>query len=156
MKKLICIVFAVMGSAQVQAESCYDLWYERNLIYAENGYCFSTNLGQSTFSEYSCWTKSPSLSTDEQRRVAALKAEEKRRGCKVNTGQVPQSKPVVSSAGVAIVYDPPSNVRNRPNGEILCSVRNQSTINIHGSENGWYRTDVCGTPGYIHKSQIRF
>ena len=37
------------SGSMAQAASCYDLWYERNLIYAENGYCFSTNLGKRTF-----------------------------------------------------------------------------------------------------------
>jgi len=73
-----------------------------------------------------------------------------------NSILVSQAVPSVSPAGVAIVFDPPSNVRTRPNGQIICSVREQATINIYGSENGWYRTDVCGTLGFIHKSQIRF
>ena len=30
------------------AASCYDLWYARNAIYDDNGYCFSTELGMST------------------------------------------------------------------------------------------------------------
>lgn len=66
------------------AASCWDLWYERNAIYNNNGYCFSTPLGQQTFDNSDCWTKTPSLSPSEQRRVARIKAEEKRRGCKVN------------------------------------------------------------------------
>ena len=74
----------LLTTVPTQAASCYDLWYERNLIYARNGYCFSTDLGQRVFSEYSCWTKNPALTPSEQRRVAALKAEENRRGCKVN------------------------------------------------------------------------
>lgn len=72
------------SGSMAQAASCYDLWYERNLIYAENGYCFSTNLGKRTFAGYECWTKKPNLSPWEQQRVAQVRAEEKRRGCKVN------------------------------------------------------------------------
>jgi len=64
--------------------------------------------------------------------------------------------PVTSSAGAAIVFDPPSNVRSSANGEILCSVRERMTINIYGSTSGWYYTDVCGPMGVIHRSQIRF
>ena len=33
---------------------------------------------------YECWTKKPNLSPWEQQRVAQVRAEEKRRGCKVN------------------------------------------------------------------------
>ncbi len=77
------LLFVTSGS-MAQAASCYDLWYERNLIYAENGYCFSTSLGKRAFAGYNCWTKNPALSGSEKQRVAQLRAEEKRRGCKVN------------------------------------------------------------------------
>lgn len=66
------------------AQSCWDLWYERNYIYAVNGYCFSTDLGRRTFADFDCWTKNPELTRNEQARVNAIRAEEKRRGCKVN------------------------------------------------------------------------
>lgn len=70
---------------------------------------------------------------------------------------IPQTEPRgISQNGVAIVFDPPSNVRDSPNGEILCSVQTQQTINIYGSSGDWYRTDVCGTTGFIHNSQLRF
>ena len=66
------------------AASCYDLWYERNQIYDDNGFCFKTQLGQDTFDNSDCYTSNPQLSRAEVRRVAAIKAEEKRRHCKVN------------------------------------------------------------------------
>jgi hypothetical protein len=56
----------------------------------------------------------------------------------------------------AFVIDPPSNVRTSPNGNILCSVKTFATINVYGSVNSWYYTDVCGRIGLIHSSQIRF
>jgi hypothetical protein len=67
-----------------KAESCYDLWYARNVIFAENGYCFTSQLGKQTFSNYECWTSNPKLTRAEQREIAAIKAEEKSRRCKVN------------------------------------------------------------------------
>lgn len=66
------------------AASCWDLWYERNAIFDRNGYCFTSNLGKRTFNNADCWTSNPSLSGSEQRRVARIQAEERRRGCKVN------------------------------------------------------------------------
>ncbi|KJS13498.1 MAG: hypothetical protein VR78_11300 [Hoeflea sp. BRH_c9] len=66
------------------AASCWDLWYERNAIYDDNGFCFSTDLGKRTFDNSDCWTRNPRLSQWESRRVAEIKAEERRRGCKVN------------------------------------------------------------------------
>lgn len=66
------------------AASCWDLWYERNEIFDRNGYCFSTSLGKRTFNNADCWTRNPDLSRWERNRVADIKAEERRRGCKVN------------------------------------------------------------------------
>jgi hypothetical protein len=59
------------------------------------------------------------------------------------------------SRQTAVVFDPPSNVRSSPNGKVICSVGAVSNINVYGSTQGWYVTDVCGPRGYIHKSQIR-
>lgn len=67
-----------------------------------------------------------------------------------------------SDAVTALVFDPPSNVRDVPNGRIICSVKKRTRIRIIGitgvyDENGtWYYTDVCGRIGVIHSSQIRF
>ena len=54
-----------------------------------------------------------------------------------------------------VVFDPPSNVRTSPNGPVLCKVTASGLINIYGSSNGWYVTDVCGQRGYIHSGQVR-
>jgi Bacterial SH3 domain len=55
----------------------------------------------------------------------------------------------------AYVFDPPSNVRNAPDGEIVCTISKQISIDIYEKEGQWYYTDSCGG-GYIHQSQIRF
>ena len=74
----------VLSVQPALAESCYDLWYERNAIYDANGFCFSTRLGRQTFDNSDCYTKNVRLSQDEQWRVDELKEEEDRRGCQVN------------------------------------------------------------------------
>lgn len=79
---LVTSLFLLAPAAS--AASCWDLWYERNAIYDDNGFCFSTSLGKRTFDNSDCWTKNPELSQWEQRRVAQIQAEERRRGCKVN------------------------------------------------------------------------
>lgn len=61
-----------------------------------------------------------------------------------------------SSTQVALVYDPSSNVRATPNGQILCSIDTRAYINIYGSLGDWYNTDACGELGVIHISQIQF
>lgn len=55
----------------------------------------------------------------------------------------------------ASVFAPPSNIRNRPNGEIICTVTKRVSLNVYQQEGEWYYTNLCGG-GYIHKSQISF
>lgn len=63
---------------------------------------------------------------------------------------------VVAQNSQAVIFAPPSNVRDVPNGKILCSIKVVTPINTYAYERGWYLTDVCGRNGYIHESQIRF
>ncbi|MAZ16926.1 MAG: hypothetical protein CL535_11430 [Ahrensia sp.] len=78
------VMTATATDAPAAAQSCWELWYERNHRYAVNGFCFSTDLGKRTFSEFDCWTKNPDLTRAEQARIDVIRAEEKRRSCKVN------------------------------------------------------------------------
>jgi YARHG domain len=66
------------------AESCYQLWYERNAIYDDYGYCFSTALGRQTFDNSDCYTRYPDLSYDDQQTVAYIQSQEKAKHCHVN------------------------------------------------------------------------
>ena len=67
------------------ADACYDLWYERNAIYDDYGYCFKTALGKRVFDNSDCYTnEAPQVSRAEQRRIDQIRREERRRGCKVN------------------------------------------------------------------------
>lgn len=81
---VICGFAAMAGAQTAAAASCYDLWYERNAIYDDNGYCFKTQMGRDVFDNGDCWTGNPTLSKAERRRVDQIKAEERRRGCDVN------------------------------------------------------------------------
>ena len=81
---LVALGVVTTTTVPVRAASCYDLWFERNAIFADNGYCFSSRLGRDTFGNAGCWTENPRLSGWEQRRVAAIQREERARGCKVN------------------------------------------------------------------------
>jgi hypothetical protein len=88
MKLLAIAVLATAGLVMLpsaaMAASCYDLWYARNAIYDDNGYCFSTDLGQETFDNSDCWTTHPHLSKKERATVAAIQAQEKAKHCHVN------------------------------------------------------------------------
>ena len=63
-----------------------------------------------------------------------------------------------SPMGAAIVFDPPSNIRETASASsnILCSVTQKTTIHILREEGNWYVTDVCGKPGYIYRNQVKF
>jgi hypothetical protein len=63
---------------------------------------------------------------------------------------------VCNSGELAVVFDPPSNIRVSPNGAILCTLRSRVNIKIYGNQGEWHYTDVCGPMGMIHASQIHF
>jgi hypothetical protein len=64
--------------------SCYDLWFQRNVIFDNNGFCFTTSLGRRVFDNSDCYTSNPELSSGERRRVAQIRRQERRQGCRVN------------------------------------------------------------------------
>ena len=88
MKRLLPAALALgfLGTltGQSLAASCMDLWFERNQIYDDYGYCFSTKLAKRHFDNADCWTRNPDFSRRDQARINAIRAEEKRRGCKVS------------------------------------------------------------------------
>lgn len=53
-----------------------------------------------------------------------------------------------------VIFDPPSNVRVTPNGEVQCTIREVRAVNFYGWSGEWAETDACGGRGYIHTSQI--
>ncbi|NJM44829.1 MAG: hypothetical protein HC860_00630 [Alkalinema sp. RU_4_3] len=57
---------------------------------------------------------------------------------------------------LAVIFNPPTNIRKTPNGKVICQITDLRVISISGGpSNGWYRTGLCGYD-YIHKSQLRF
>ena len=87
--KRLCTAALAFGflsalTGQSLAASCMDLWLERNQIYDDYGFCFSTEMGQDYFDNSDCWTEHPDFSKKDQRKIDAIRAEEKRRKCKVN------------------------------------------------------------------------
>ena len=67
-------------SAPAQAQSCSDLWYRRNAIYAQAGYCFQTARARATFGA-GCFPPYGRLSPRQQARVNQLQAMEDSMGC---------------------------------------------------------------------------
>lgn len=61
--------------------SCYDLWYERNAIFARKGYCFRTRRAIRTFGRR-CYPPYGRLSPWEEDIVDEIKYWERRKGCR--------------------------------------------------------------------------
>lgn len=66
---------------------CDELWFMRNQIYANAGYCFSTPLGMAMFDNTNCTGKNVALSSFEQALVDEYRAMERSAGCAVDTSQ---------------------------------------------------------------------
>jgi hypothetical protein len=67
------------------AQSCDQLWYERNSIYKEAGYCFKTPRAISTFGNAGCMYDSEGalpLSPDQRARIAWIVRMERDLGCR--------------------------------------------------------------------------
>jgi hypothetical protein len=74
-----------LGGPPAQAQdyssmSCDQLWYARNSIYSDAGYCFKTARGIAAFGR-GCFPPYGQLSGGAQARVGAIQTWEGRRGC---------------------------------------------------------------------------
>lgn len=86
---LLCMLFATPALAQevVSYDVCDELWFMRNQIYANAGYCFSSPLGQVMFGTTPCTGKEVALSSFEQALVDEYRALEQSAGCAVDTSR---------------------------------------------------------------------
>ena len=64
----------------VRSQNCDELWYARNAIFADKGYCFKTRRARSVFGA-ACFPPYGKLSAAEQRQVARIKRRERQLGC---------------------------------------------------------------------------
>jgi hypothetical protein len=72
------------GAAMAQSYrsmSCDQLWYARNAIFADAGYCFKTKRAIRAFGR-GCFPPYGELSRSEQRSVNLIVSWETRRGCR--------------------------------------------------------------------------
>jgi len=82
------------GQAQAQTlaqMSCGELWYERNAIYARNGYCFKSDRALRTFGPR-CHPPYGRLGRRDRRRVDLIMRWERSRDCRRGAG--PRFRPV--------------------------------------------------------------
>ncbi|MCP3055230.1 YARHG domain-containing protein [Aurantimonas marianensis] len=61
--------------------SCDELWYARNAIYADPGYCFEARRAQRVFGR-NCFPPYGPLPASDERGVAAIQHRERRYGCR--------------------------------------------------------------------------
>jgi YARHG domain len=88
--KLIGLTLVALTlSSPAMAAFCPDLWFERNAIYDENGFCFKTEKGKATFDNSDCWTSKPKFSKSEWNRIKAIKRQEKLEGCTAGGNSAP-------------------------------------------------------------------
>ncbi len=65
--------------------SCGDLWYQRNAIYARNGYCFKTDRGLRVFGNANCTFYAEGdvpMSQGERQLAATIRDIERQKGCR--------------------------------------------------------------------------
>jgi len=81
-------IAATLASATFPDEACDDLWFVRNAIFNEGGYCFATPLGRAVFDNADCTPSGPELSDQDLAKIAQIKSMEKRLACQVNTQRI--------------------------------------------------------------------
>lgn len=74
------MLFAAAPVANAQGASCDRLWYERNKIYARNGYCFQTARARAVFGP-GCFPPFGQLNGWEMQRVQEIQMWERQNGC---------------------------------------------------------------------------
>jgi YARHG domain len=81
---LIAGVAPILAAPPAQAQSCEELWYRRNSLYKQAGYCFRTARAIRTFGNAGCQYDSEAdvpLSARQRAIVARIAQEERDLGC---------------------------------------------------------------------------
>ena len=75
----------ILAAAPAKAQSCQELWVQRNAIYKRAGYCFKTRRAIRYFGNAGCSYDSQAavpLSRGERARIARIKRLEREYGCR--------------------------------------------------------------------------
>jgi hypothetical protein len=81
---LLAVVSLGSTASLVQAQSCGQLWVERNSYYKNHGYCFKTQKAIGFFGNDGCRYNNEGavpLSSRERARIAEITRLERRNGC---------------------------------------------------------------------------
>jgi len=80
----VLIASVGLSASTARAQSCQELWVERNSYYKDAGYCFKTRRAIAYFGNRGCsyeYEADVPLSRGIRERIADLKDMERRRGC---------------------------------------------------------------------------
>lgn len=81
----LTLVLPILSAATpAAAQSCEDLWYQRNEIYKSQGYCFRTQRGISAFGNAGCQydnVEDVPLSATQRRIIADIQRAERTSRC---------------------------------------------------------------------------
>jgi hypothetical protein len=78
------VALCSVAAAPALAQSCHELWVERNGYYKDAGYCFKTRRAISYFGNGGCrydYEGDLPLSREARARIAEIRAMERRFGC---------------------------------------------------------------------------
>ena len=81
------MALAVVALGSPAFADCEDLWFSRNAVFDQAGFCFGSTLGQSVFDNSDCTTTSPEISEREKALVARIKAQERNLDCRIDTAR---------------------------------------------------------------------
>ena len=157
----------LIGTAKVEARSyaqmsCYELWYARNAIFAQEGYCFTSRQAINTFGRR-CYPPYGRLSRYESDEVDRIKYWERRKGC---TGGYVAPAPAPSYSGgggyAQVVGIRPNGflaVRTGPGTsypQISSLYRGDSGIEVLRCIGSWCRIRYGNVVGWVFSRYLRF
>lgn len=79
-----CTHDTLFSEAELRRLSCDNLWYVRNSVYDDNGYCFRTKRAQMAFENAGCDVQElgqVKLNSYERQNVARIQKVERQRSC---------------------------------------------------------------------------
>lgn len=79
------IIAFLLSSNAAHALGYEELWFNRNLIMHNAGYCFSSPLGRAVFGNDHCYTKQPVPSKDDAFAISLIAETEALEGCAIDT-----------------------------------------------------------------------
>lgn len=80
-----CTHLETFDRNELRGLSCPNLWYVRNSIYNDNGYCFKTKAAQAEFDNSDCFVQDTAklrFNKHEQANINSIVRVEKEKGCR--------------------------------------------------------------------------